>query len=117
MGQYVYAADENDSKEVSEIVVTGSRIVSSSFTQPTPTTSLSDEDLKKSAQPNVFTSIAQLPSLQGSTGTQAMTYSTSSGLQGLSSFSMRGLSANRTLTLLDGQRVVPANVTGVTDIS
>jgi len=117
LGQSTYAAEDTNAKEVSEIVVTGSRIISSGFTQPTPTTSLTDEDLQKSAQPNVFTSIAQLPSLQGSTGTQAMTYSTSSGLQGLSSFSMRGLSAIRTLTLLDGQRVVPANVTGVTDIS
>lgn len=46
-----------------------------------------------------------------------MTYSTSSGVQGLSSFSLRGLGAIRTLTLLDGQRVVGANVTGVPDIS
>jgi outer membrane receptor protein involved in Fe transport len=35
----------------------------------------------------------------------------------LSSFSLRGLGAIRTLTLLDGQRVVGANVTGVPDIS
>jgi iron complex outermembrane receptor protein len=38
-------------------------------------------------------------------------------VQGLSSLSLRGLSPIRTLTLLDGQRVVPANVTGVTDVS
>ncbi|RYD26550.1 MAG: TonB-dependent receptor, partial [Lysobacteraceae bacterium] len=37
--------------------------------------------------------------------------------QGLSSFSLRGVGAIRTLTLLDGQRVVGANVTGVPDIS
>lgn len=118
-------AQDNDKKSdkssngetVEEVFVTGSRIISSSFTQPTPTMSLTDEDLEISAQPNVFTSIAQLPSLQGSTGTQINTFSTSSGLQGLSSFSMRGLTATRTLTLLDGQRVVPANVTGVADIS
>jgi iron complex outermembrane receptor protein len=38
-------------------------------------------------------------------------------LQGLSSFSLRGLQPIRTLTLLDGQRVVGANVTGVPDVS
>ncbi len=38
-------------------------------------------------------------------------------MQGLSSFSLRGLGTIRTLTLLDGQRVVGANVTGVPDIS
>jgi len=58
-----------------------------------------------------------LPSLQGSTGASTGTFSTSSGQQGLSSFSLRGLQPIRTLTLLDGQRVVGANVTGVPDIS
>jgi len=115
-----FAADEPkkaDEPAVTEITVTGSRIISSGFTQPTPTTSFTAEDIQKTAQPNIFTAISQLPSLQGSTGTQAMTYSTSSGVQGLSSFSLRGLGAIRTLTLLDGQRVVGANVTGVPDIS
>jgi iron complex outermembrane receptor protein len=55
--------------------------------------------------------------LQGSTGATTGTFSTSSGQQGLSSFSLRGLGTIRTLTLLDGQRVVPANITGVPDIS
>jgi outer membrane receptor protein involved in Fe transport len=72
---------------------------------------------RQSAQPNIFTTIAQLPSLQGSTGATYGTNSTSSGTQGLSSFSLRGLGPIRTLTLLDGQRVVGANVTGVPDIS
>jgi iron complex outermembrane recepter protein len=112
-----FAQQKADDTAVTEVTVTGSRIVASGFTQPTPTTSLTVEDIQKSAQPNIFTAIAQLPSLQGSTGTQVMTYSTSSGVQGLSSFSMRGLGAIRTLTLLDGQRVVGANVTGVPDIS
>lgn len=107
------AAAEQDS----EIVVTGSRIVSSGFTAPTPTTMIGEEQITSNAQPNIFNTIAQLPSLQGSTGTSTGTFSTSSGQQGLSSFSLRGLQPIRTLTLLDGQRVVGANVTGVPDIS
>jgi outer membrane receptor protein involved in Fe transport len=78
---------------------------------------VNSDDLAKTAQPNIFTSVAQLPSLQGSTGVATGTFSTSSGQQGLSSFSLRGLGTIRTLTLLDGQRVVGANVTGVPDIS
>ncbi|GGB27368.1 TonB-dependent receptor [Sphingomonas metalli] len=100
-----------------EIVVTGSRIAVSGFNAPTPTTVVGAEDIAANAQPNIFTTIAQLPSLQGSSGTQVNTFSTSSGQQGLSSFSLRGVGAIRTLTLLDGQRVVGANVTGVPDIS
>jgi outer membrane receptor protein involved in Fe transport len=101
----------------SDIVVTGTRILSSGFTAPTPTTVIGDEQIANNAQPNIFNTIAQLPSLQGSTGAATGTFSTSSGQQGLSSFSLRGLQPIRTLTLLDGQRVVGANVTGVPDIS
>ncbi|WP_083224735.1 TonB-dependent receptor domain-containing protein [Sphingomonas panacis] len=100
-----------------DIVVTGSRIATRGFTAPTPTTMISAQDIAQNAQPNIFNTIAQLPSLQGSTGTQVNTFSTSSGQQGLSSFSLRGVGAIRTLTLLDGQRVVGANVTGVPDVS
>ncbi|BBF72265.1 MAG: TonB-dependent receptor [Sphingobium sp.] len=100
-----------------DIVVTGSRITTSGFNAPTPTTVIGEEQIANNAQPNIFTTIAQLPSLQGSTGASTGTFSTSSGQQGLSSFSLRGLGAIRTLTLLDGQRVVGANVTGVPDIS
>jgi outer membrane receptor protein involved in Fe transport len=100
-----------------DIVVTGSRITTGGFNAPTPTTMIDAGAIAANAQPNVFTTIAQLPSLQGSTGTSTGTFSTSSGQQGLSSFSLRGVGAIRTLTLLDGQRVVGANVTGVPDIS
>jgi outer membrane receptor protein involved in Fe transport len=112
----VETADEAP-QENSDIVVTGSRIIASGFTAPTPTTIIGEEQIAANAQPNIFNTIAQLPSLQGSTGTSTGTFSTSSGQQGLSSFSLRGLQPIRTLTLLDGQRVVGANVTGVPDIS
>ncbi|TFW16656.1 TonB-dependent receptor domain-containing protein [Duganella callida] len=99
------------------VVVSGSRIAARGFTQPTPTTTLSSADLDKAAKPNIFDSLIELPALQGSTGRTTNTFSTSSGIQGLSSLSLRGLGTLRTLTLLDGQRVVGANVTGVTDVS
>jgi len=114
-------ADQADAPKAGEanpdIIVTGSRITVSGFTAPTPTQVIGAADLARNAEPNVFTTIAQLPSLQGSTGTSVNVNSTSSGLQGLSSFSLRGLGPIRTLTLLDSQRVVGANVTGVPDIS
>ncbi|MBO9499532.1 MAG: TonB-dependent receptor [Novosphingobium sp.] len=106
-----------DSSDEAGLIVTGSRITASGFTAPTPTTVIGEEQILQNAQPNVFNTIAQLPSLQGSTGAATGTFSTSSGQQGLSSFSLRGLQPIRTLTLLDGQRVVGANVTGVPDIS
>ncbi|WP_420144261.1 TonB-dependent receptor domain-containing protein [Sphingobium sp.] len=109
--------DESATPRSADIVVTGSRITTSGFNAPTPTTVIGEEQIANNAQPNIFNTIAQLPSLQGSTGAATGTFSTSSGQQGLSSFSLRGLGPIRTLTLLDGQRVVAANVTGVPDIS
>jgi outer membrane receptor protein involved in Fe transport len=100
-----------------EILVTGSRITASGFSAPTPTTVIGAKDIAKTAEPNIFNTIVQLPSLMGSTGRTTGVATTSSGTQGLSSFSLRGLGTIRTLTLLDGQRFVGANVTGVPDIS
>jgi outer membrane receptor protein involved in Fe transport len=111
------SGSEPEKVDVSTIVVSGTRITSSGFTAPTPTTVVTAESLQKSAEPNIFTSISQLPSLQSSTGTTVNTFSTSSGQQGLSSFNLRGLGTIRTLTLIDNQRVVGANVTGVPDVS
>jgi outer membrane receptor protein involved in Fe transport len=102
---------------VSEIVVTGTRIQTTGFTAPTPTSVIGEAQIQNNAQPNIFATIVQLPSLQGSSGSATNTFSTSSGQQGLSSFSLRGLGTIRTLTLLDGQRVVGAYYTGVTDVS
>lgn len=106
-----------DGAATTVVRVSGSRIAARGFTMPTPTTSLTSADLEKSAKPNLFNTLAELPALQGSTGRTTSTNSTSSGIQGLSSLSLRGLGTIRTLTLLDGQRVVGANVTGVTDVS
>ncbi|PZR32333.1 MAG: TonB-dependent receptor [Caulobacter segnis] len=107
----------SDDGVVSEIVVTGTRIQTTGFTAPTPTSVIGEAQIQNNAQANIFATIVQLPSLQGSSGSTTNTFSTSSGQQGLSSFSLRGLGTIRTLTLLDGQRVVGAYYTGVTDVS
>jgi iron complex outermembrane receptor protein len=100
-----------------QIIVSGSRIQTSGFTAPTPLTAVGEELIEANAQPNIFTTITQLPSLQGSSGTTTLTYSTSSGQQGLSAFALRGLGLIRTLTLIDNQRVVGAYYNGTADVS
>lgn len=116
-GAHAQAAGGNETQAMETVVITGTHIQNSGFQAPTPTQVIGTEQIEKNAEPNIFTTIAQLPSLQGSASTNVNTFSTSSGQQGLSSFSLRGLGTIRTLTLLDGQRVVGANVTGVPDIS
>ena len=102
---------------VEQVVVSSTRLQAAGFDAPTPTTVISAADLEAQAKPNVFDSLKDLPALQGSTGASSQAGSTSSGLIGLSAIGMRGLSPLRTLTLVDGQRVVAANLNGVVDVS
>lgn len=113
------AAPEEDNADTGDIVVTGTRITSSGFSAPTPTTMVSVEQIQATAQPNIYDSIAQLPALAGSVGTANSRNNggTSFGNNGLSSLNLRGLGSNRTLVLIDGQRVVASHVTGLTDVS
>jgi len=101
--------------QIDEIIVTATRIVRDGYTAPTPVTVFSSEDLERSGEINAFASVLQLPSLAGSNSTSTFGTTQSTGTGGLSSLNLRGLGTNRTLTLLDGQRVVGALNTGVTD--
>src|SRR5215471_9448489 len=100
-----------------QIDVSATRIVRNGFQAPTPTTVVASDDIAANAQQNIYATISQLPSMMGSEGVQNNTGGTGSGFNGLSAFSMRGLGPIRTLTLIDGQRIVPANVTGIADVS
>ena len=102
---------------VESVTVSSSRITTAGFNAPTPTTVLGNDFLEKSAKDNIYSAVVQLPSLLGSTGQQNNVNGTSGGTNGLASFNMFGLGTTRTLTLLDSQRFMPANVTGVPDIS
>jgi outer membrane receptor protein involved in Fe transport len=108
------AAQESGTEQV---MVSASRIIRDGFQAPTPTTVVGADDIEQQAKPNIYSAIQELPSLMGSQGTESGTGGTSGGNNGLSSFALRGLGTIRTLTLVDGQRIVPSNVTGITDIS
>ena len=99
------------------VTVSASRIIRDGFQAPTPTTVIGADDIAAQAQENVYSAVIQLPSLMGSQGVQNNTGGTGGGQNGISSFGMRGLGSIRTLTLIDGQRIVPSNVTGITDVS
>src|SRR5471032_237593 len=102
---------------VEQVVVSSTRLQAAGFDAPTPTTVVSAADLEAQAKPSIFEAITQLPALQGSTGEGYNTGSTTTGLIGLSSLGLRGLSPLRTLTLLDSQRVVGGNFNGIVDVS
>jgi len=102
---------------VETVTVSSSRITTAGFNAPTPTTVLDLNYIQNQNKDNIYNAVAQLPSLLGSTGQQSCTDCTSGGQNGLFAFNLFGLGRIRTLTLLDGQRFVGANLTGIPDIS
>jgi outer membrane receptor protein involved in Fe transport len=111
----VLAQDENeDSREVEEIIVTGSRIQKDVYTSSEPM----DVVLTQDAARQGFGSIGGL--LQSTTvaaGSPQVTAATSTafvqnGGIGAATLSLRGLGANRTLTLINGRRAGPAGTRG-----
>lgn len=110
-------AQAQGNQNVESVVVSASRIMVGNFDAPTPTTVISADDLLKQAQPNVFDTITELPSLMGSTGTTVGNGGSSNGVNGLSTLNLRGVGTNRNLVLVDGERVVPSSTQEVVDIS
>jgi outer membrane receptor protein involved in Fe transport len=108
------AAETGDAASADDIVVTGSRITRSGFTAPTPTTVVGETDLARVGASNVATLLNQLPAFRATTSSTTGTLTTSSGANYLD---LRGLGITRTLTLVDGQRFVPNNITGQVDLN
>lgn len=103
--------------QVSDIVVTGSRIARPDYVSNSPIVSVSAEAIENTGQVTVEKALSQMPQFSGSFG-QGNTGSTSTGLNGGQSYaSLRGLGSKRTLLLLDGRRLQPSNPDGSVDLN
>jgi iron complex outermembrane recepter protein len=101
--------------DISEIVVTGSRIIREGMSSPTPVTSLSTDELMQSNPQSIAQALATMPSMTGSTTPKAVGGRTTLGPG--SFLNLRNLGTVRNLVLLDGRRIVPSNIAGNTDIN
>jgi len=114
------AAEAAGDEELTEITVTGSRISSAvGMTTPTPVTAISVEELVAISPTSVTQALTQLPQFAFS-ATAENFGGASNGFfvsPGGGSLNLRGAGAKRTLTLLDGRRVVPATAYGGPDIN
>lgn len=118
VGDEARAAERADAAPVEEIVVSGSRIVRDGYEAPTPVSVLTADQLSTNATTTLNESVARLPVFAGSTLPRGTSFGISSGSAGLSLLDLRGLGSNRTLVLLDGQRVVSSSFTSnAVDIS
>lgn len=95
-----------------EIVVTGSLIRNPNLIQSSPVNSVSSEELEL-RQTNVAEQfLRELPGVVPSIGSAV-----NNGNGGSSFVDLRGLGANRNLVLLDGRRIAPAGLDGITDLN
>jgi iron complex outermembrane receptor protein len=100
-------ADEDDA-----IVVTGSRIVRPDLEAPSPVTTVDSEQFDLTGTVTVETLLNELPQLiPGNTRV-----SNNQGGESFSTLDLRGLGPQRTLILVDGERVPASSTTGVVDI-
>jgi outer membrane receptor protein involved in Fe transport len=99
---------------VEEVIVTGSRIATSGVNTPTPVTAVTAEDLQSMAPGTIIDALKQLPQFYNTITTQQAVGG--SVAAGGSIVNLRGAGAERTLVLLDGRRLGPANKFGTVDI-
>jgi len=99
-----------------EILVTGSRIVRDGSEAPTPTTVVSREDIEQRNPTNIADYVTQLPSM-GTGNTPRTTTLFANATGGANQLSARDLGVTRTLTLLDGRRVVGSGMSPAVDVN
>lgn len=98
------AAQAAAGSEVSEIVVTGTRIPTPNLTSVSPVTAIGNADIKAQGVTRVEDMVNSLPQAFAS---QGATYS--NGSTGTATVNLRGLGVPRTLVLLDGRRLSPGD--------
>jgi iron complex outermembrane receptor protein len=98
---------------VEQVVVTGTRL-SGGFTTPTPVTAVGVAEMENRAPSTIADVVNQLPQLRQTTGT---TQAPRGNANGQNLVDLRGLGTNRTLVLIDGNRIVPTNIGGSVDIN
>ena len=100
---------------VEEVVVTGSHLRTNGMQTPVPITVVSAAELKSMAPSTLVEGVTQLPQFYNSqTPASAAGWFTRAGYGNLD---IRGLGPNRTLTLLNGRRVISQTAFGGVDIN
>lgn len=100
-----------------DIIVTGSRVKRDGYDAPTPLTVVSADAINKAAPANLADYVNQMPQLTPSQTSRTGNGNTSTGVNGLNLLDLRGLGPNRTLVLVDNQRVAPSTQTGAVDVN
>ncbi|HEY3951492.1 TonB-dependent receptor domain-containing protein [Phenylobacterium sp.] len=106
------AAADAGSGEVSEIVVTGTRIPSPNLTSIAPVTTVGSAEIKAQGVTRIEDITNSLPQVFAGQGS-----SVTNGATGAAVVNLRGLGPNRTLVLIDNRRLMPGDPTTTTFVA
>jgi iron complex outermembrane receptor protein len=106
-------AQDAAAPEVSEVVVTGSRIVRSDYVAESPIMTVDTAALESRGPQTLDATFNQMPQFSASNAGS----SSSPARQGRNNANLRGLGIQRTLVLLDGRRMQPSDALGATDLN
>lgn len=116
------AATSSSSNAAATIVVTGSRLRTDGSETPIPVTAVGAQELNQMSAGPLIDGVSQLPQFFGNQTTSSVQISGVGGTGwfargGYGNLNLRGLGINRTLTLLDGHRVISSGPFGGVDIN
>jgi iron complex outermembrane recepter protein len=106
----VFAQDEAASERLDTIVVTGSNIRRVDIETANPVITIDRAQIQKSGKLTVGDLVQELPSIAGQATNPQVN---NGGGTGAASVSLRGLGSNRTLILIDGQRIINNDVNSI----
>lgn len=114
--QGVQAQQQPEGEQLEEVTVTGSRIrTTSGMETPNPVTVVTAEQISLIAPGSLIDGLAELPQFSGSNTTANPGSFFNNPTTG--SLNLRGLQGNRTLTMLNGRRVVSSTMNSGPDIN
>jgi iron complex outermembrane recepter protein len=111
------AQSAQESASIDEIIVTGSRVVRDGYEAPTPVTVVGIEQIEAAAPANVADYVNQMPAFGIPQNTRDGGSGVSAGRIGSNNLNLRALGTERTLTLLNGHRIVGASPAGAANVN
>jgi outer membrane receptor protein involved in Fe transport len=111
MAQDVQPDDVDEAEAEDAIIVTGTRLNNPNLEQSSPVAVVTAEQINLRQANTVEEFLREIPGVVPSIGGQV-----NNGNGGSTFINLRGVGANRNITLLNGTRIVPAGLGGVTNI-
>jgi outer membrane receptor protein involved in Fe transport len=96
------------------VTVTGSRVISDAINSPTPLTVLDVGQLQATTPSNIADGLNKLPAFIGSQNTRSVNNASTDTAANV--LNLRSFGSQRTLVLLDGQRIVASNSNGTVNV-